>query len=53
MTLFQPVVEAFNECRMNVITPGQHITVDECMNSWKGGESAYRVEGMPHKAKIA
>ena len=38
---------------MNVITPGQHITVDECMSSWKGGESAYRVEGMPHKTKIA
>ena len=38
---------------MNVITPGQHITVDECMSSWKGGESAYRVEGMSHKTKIA
>ena len=23
------------------------------MNVWKGGESAHRVEGMPHKTKIA
>ena len=38
---------------MNVITTGQHITVDECMSAWKGGESAHRVEGMPHKTKIA
>ena len=35
---------------MNVVTPGHHITVDECMSAWKGGE---RVEGMPHKTKIA
>ena len=35
------------------ISPGCHLTVDECMSAWKGPDGEYVAEGMPHKTKIA
>ena len=48
----RPFVEAFNATRYNNITPGYHLTVDECMSAWNGSDGKYRHDGMPHKTKI-
>ena len=47
-----PFVEAFNATRYNNVTPGHHLTVDECMSAWNGSDGKYRHDGMPHKTKI-
>lgn len=48
----RPFIEAFNESRKVVITPGAFLTVDEIMSMWYGKEQTSTVEGIPHKTKI-
>ncbi|KAL5492030.1 hypothetical protein EMCRGX_G017418 [Ephydatia muelleri] len=49
----RPIIEDFNLTRQKNISPGCHLTVDECISAWKGPDGEYVAEGMPHKTKIA
>lgn len=46
------MIKSFNENRTKLVTPGKHIVVDEVMSAWKGLDSAYASEGLPHVTKI-
>ena len=48
----RPFLEDFNATRYNNVTPGHHLTVDECMSAWNGSDGKYRHDGMPYKTKI-
>ncbi|KUF99681.1 hypothetical protein AM588_10008680 [Phytophthora nicotianae] len=49
----RPIVDGFNERRKRVVNPGNILCIDECMSAWKGRESKYCHDGLPHKTKIA
>ena len=46
------IIEDFNLTRQKNISPGCHLTVDECISAWKASDGEYVAEGMPHKTKI-
>ena len=45
-------LDAFNDTRKANVTPGEFLTIDEYMCSWKGSDGKYVVNGMPHITKI-
>jgi hypothetical protein len=46
------LIEHFNLRRQEVLRPGEKVTVDECMSSWRGKEFYESAFAMPHKTKI-
>ena len=47
-----PWSDGFNVRRVQVLSPGQALCIDECKSSWRGADGAYIVEGLPHVTKI-
>lgn len=45
-------INAFNLNRRSSVTPGEFLTIDECMCFWLGQNSIYNSKGMPHITKI-
>ncbi|GMF65594.1 unnamed protein product [Phytophthora lilii] len=48
----RPFLDGFNERRLQVVSPGSVLCVDESMSAWKGREGKYCYDGIPHKTKI-
>ncbi len=47
----QPLIDAFNDTRKAVVTPGPGLCVDECMCKWRGKDDRFS-DGMRHVTKI-
>ncbi|GMF26894.1 unnamed protein product [Phytophthora lilii] len=48
----RPFLDGFNERRLQVVSPGSVLCVDESMSAWKSREGKYCHDGIPHKTKI-
>ena len=49
----QPLVDAFNDCRVQRVIPGYKLVVDESMSEWRGKDQRYGAKsGCPHVTKI-
>ena len=47
----RPIIDLFNECRQNIIVPGEFLCVDECFFSWRAVESHSHASALPHTSK--
>ena len=48
----RPLIDGFNQRRIEVIIPGTRMTVDELMSMWRGYDGAYVADGLPQVTKI-
>ena len=48
----QPLVDAFNDCRKQRVSPGYKLVVDESMSEWRGKDQRHGDSGCPHVTKI-
>jgi hypothetical protein len=46
------LVDAFNDCRLEVVLPGSHLVVDESIIMWYGHQGTVRFQSIPYKAYI-
>lgn len=46
------LVDSFNECRLDVVSPGSHLVIDESIIMWYGHHGTVRFQQIPYKAFI-
>jgi hypothetical protein len=48
----RPIIDGFNKRRLDVVSPGEILVVDECMSAWDGINFTFCHSALPHQTKI-